>query len=223
MPRLIVAIDGPAGSGKSTVARMLAERLGCVFLPSGTFYRALGLRALEEATPLEDEGALAALADRIRVDLRCEGGETHTIVDGRDRTEALKAPRVSDAASRLAVFPEVRRRVVRMQRDAAAQQSVVAEGRDMASVVFPEAQCKVYLDATVEERARRRALELRGRGETVDEAELAEEIAVRDRRDSSRDAAPLQQVPGATRVDTTGLSIQEVVERLVETIDSSRP
>jgi len=222
MDRLIVAIDGPAGSGKSTAARILAERLGCVFLPSGAFYRALGLRALEESTPIEDGPALAELAGRMKIELRCDGGETRTVVDGRDLTEALKAPRVSDAASRLAVFPGVRQRIVPMQREAVAHQSVVAEGRDMASVVFPEAQYKVYLDATVAERARRRALELRGRGEAVDEAALARDMAARDERDTSRDADPLQQAAGAVRVDTTGLGVQEVVERLIEMIAQKR-
>jgi len=222
MSRLIVAIDGPAGSGKSTVARLLAERLGCVFLPSGAFYRALGLRALEESTPLDDGPALAALAGRMTVELRREAGGTRTFVDGADRTEALRTPAVSDAASRLAVFPEVRRRIVPMQRGAVGAQSVVAEGRDMASVVFPEAQHKVYLDASVEERARRRALELRERGEAVDEAALVRDIAARDERDSSREADPLQQVAGAWRLDTTGLGIEEVVERLFGTIARSR-
>ena len=220
MRRDVVAIDGPAGSGKSTVARRLARRLGYGFLPSGTFYRALAWLALEQAVPLDDEAALAALADAARIAFRDDGDAVRARVNDADVTEALLSPAVSDAASRLSVFPAVRRRVVVLQRRAAEGGPVVAEGRDMASRVFPSAAHKFYLDASVEERARRRAGDLRARGEAVDEAALAAEIAARDARDSSREADPLRQVPDAVRLDTTNLTLEEVVERLLREIEN---
>jgi cytidylate kinase len=218
MQQTVVAIDGPAGSGKSTVARRLADLLGFVFLPSGKLYRALAWQALRMGTPVGDGDALARLADRAKIDAREEGGTWRFLVDGRDVTEELDGSAVSDAASRISVFPEVRRRMVALQRAMAEEGPVVAEGRDMASVVFPDARHKFFLDASVAARAARRARDLRVRGEEADEAKLAAEIAARDLRDSSRQAAPLRQVEGAVYVDTTNLTVDQVIERLLREI-----
>lgn len=221
MRHCVVAIDGPAGSGKSTVARALARRLGYGVVPSGLFYRAMAWRALTLGTALDDGEELSRLAERTAIEVREEGGQCRARVDGRDVTAELSSPAVSDAASRASVFPGVRRCMVRLQRLMAERGPVVAEGRDMASAVFPEAEFKFYLDATVGERARRRVLELRSRGEDGDEAALACELAARDRRDATRAADPLCQAPGAVRVDTTDLTVEETVERLLRAMGRS--
>ena len=212
----VVAIDGPAGAGKSTVARRLAERLGWAYLPSGNFYRAVAWRALAAGTRQDDEAALARLCDATSIEVRRTEQGWRTLVDGRDVTGELAGSAVSDAASRISVFPSVRERMVALQRRMGAGGPVVAEGRDMASVVFPEAEHAFYLDASPQERGRRRAEELGARGEPADEAALVAEIARRDGRDSTREAAPLRQVAGAVRVDTTNLTIEEVVTRLLQ-------
>jgi cytidylate kinase len=217
-----VAIDGPAASGKTTVSRRLAERLGYAYLPSGMFYRALGWAALQAGVALDNEAALAALADATTIEVGGHKVLCRFLVNGRDVTDELESSAVSEAASKLAVFPDVRRRMVRLQRQMAERGPVVAEGRDMASAVFPNADHKFYLDASVGERARRRARDLRERGEPADEAALAERIAARDRRDSSREADPLRRVEGAVYVDTTALSVDEVVERLLREMGQCR-
>jgi CMP/dCMP kinase len=197
---MIVAIDGPAGSGKSTVARALARRLGFTYLDSGAMYRSVGLAVLERGGEAADVARAIELelGDRIRL-------------DGRDVTDAIRSPEVSEAASRVAADPEVREALVAKQRWLMSRGDWVAEGRDIGTVVAPDAEVKVFLTAGEEERARRRAGELGADVDTV----LAEQ-ALRDERDRSREHSPLGPAPGAVELDTTGLTVDEVVERVAE-------
>ena len=194
----VVAIDGPAGAGKSTVARAVAERLGFTYLDTGAMYRAVALAASQRGA---DPASIAS-------SLRIESGE-RTTVDGRDVTDEIRAPEVSEAASRGAADPEVRRAVVAQQRRLLASGDWVAEGRDIGSVVAPAAELKVFLTAEPAERARRRAAEL-----GLDEATVLSEQTIRDERDRTREHSPLQPAPGSVVIDTTNLTLPEVVDRI---------
>ena len=200
---MVIAIDGPAGAGKSSVARAVAEELSFGYLDSGAMYRAVALAALERSV---EPGAVAST-------LRIEPAGGKVLVDGRDVTDAIRTPAVSEAASRAAAEPAVRRAMVALQRRLLSRGDWVAEGRDIGTVVVPNADLKVFLDASPEERARRRAAELGVDPETV----LAEQ-AIRDERDRTREHSPLQPAPGATILDTTGLSLAEVVERVASLV-----
>ena len=203
---MVVAIDGPAGAGKSTVARALARELGFTYMDSGAMYRGVALLSLE--TP-EREPAELARAATIDLVASQSGGPPRVLLDGRDVTEEIRAPEVSEAASLLAADPGVREALVAKQRELIASGGWVAEGRDIGTVVAPEAALKVFLTADPRERARRRAAELGAEEDTV----LAEQ-ALRDERDSTRAHSPLRPASGAVTLDTTGLGVQEVVERI---------
>lgn len=200
---MLIAIDGPAGAGKSTIARKVAGVLGFTYLDTGAMYRCVGLLAL--ASPEQSPGQLARAA-------RIEPGE-RILLDGRDVTEAIRAPGVSEAASRVAADPQARRALVAKQRELVAHGDWVAEGRDVGTVVAPDAELKIFLTASAEERARRRAAEL-----GVAPAGVLAEQARRDARDSTREHSPLEPGSDAVTVDTTGLTVQEVVDRIVSRI-----
>ncbi|HEY3938074.1 MAG TPA: (d)CMP kinase [Bryobacteraceae bacterium] len=208
--RVIVAIDGPAGAGKSTLARRVAERLGFVYINSGAMYRAVALWALRLSVPTADMHRLEQLAREANIELTA--GEGRVLLNGEDVTDAIRDPQVAEAASQVSAVPGVRRALLSVQRSMAEKTSVVMEGRDIGSVVFPQAQVKVFLDADPRERARRRALELRQDGQHADVESVAGELKQRDRRDRTRKEAPLVQAPDAELVDTTGLSLEEVEE-----------
>jgi cytidylate kinase len=222
---MLVAIDGPAGAGKSTVARALARELGFAYLDSGAMYRCVALLAL--ASPHKRPAELARAA-RIELDGGERvlpgggvgvplGGGVRVLLDRRDVTDAIRAPEVSQAASRVAADPGVRAALVAVQRELIARGDWVAEGRDIGTVVAPEAELKVFLTASPEERAQRRAVELGVRLEDV-----AAEQARRDERDSRREHSPLRPAPGAVTLDTTGMSVGEVVERIVALAAAAR-
>jgi cytidylate kinase len=203
---MVVAIDGPAGAGKSTVARAAARALGFTYLDSGAMYRSVGLLTLRHG------GAASEQAEALRIEL----GD-RVIVNGTDVTDAIRAPEVTEAASKVATNPAVRKALARKQRELLADGDWVAEGRDIGTVVAPDAAVKVFLTAGADERARRRADELGTDFETV-----RRDQALRDAQDASREHSPLAMAPGAVELDTTGLSVDEVVARIVELVERAR-
>ena len=203
---MVVAIDGPAGAGKSSVARALADALGFTYLDSGAMYRAVGLMTLRHG------GAASEQARRLQLEL----GD-RVLANGEDVTEAIRAPEVSEAASRVATNPRVRAALVEKQRELLSRGDWVAEGRDIGTVVAPDAVVKVFLTASPEERARRRAEEL---GADVDM--VLRDQALRDAQDARREHSPLMRAPGAHEVDTTGLDVDGVVERIMELVERAR-
>ena len=206
--RVVIAIDSPAGAGKSTIAKRVAEKLGYLHVSTGAFYRAVALWALRLGTELTDMYRLTQLANEAKIELLPENGRV--LLNGEDVTEAIRAPHVSNAASQISAFPGVRRALLPIQRLIAQQSSVVMEGRDIGSVVFPEAQVKIFLDADPAERIQRRTLERRTDGEGAKPGVVAGELQARDRRDRTRAEAPLVQAPDAELIDTTGLSLEQV-------------
>jgi cytidylate kinase len=208
----VVAIDGPVGSGKSTVARHVAARLGFVYLDTGAMYRAVGLLATEGGVELDDEPAVLAVA--AAAPLRFDG-DGRLFAAGRDVSADIRSLEMAAAASRVSVLPGVRSMLVDEQRRLAADGDIVMEGRDIGTNVFPDAAVKVFLTARPEVRAARRAAELREAGDSVDDAQVLAALIERDRRDSTRAVAPLRKAADAVEVDTSGMNLDEVVEAVV--------
>jgi cytidylate kinase len=214
----VVTIDGPAGAGKSTTARAIASRLGFLYVDTGALYRALALKVEECGVSPDDPAGVEACIEGAKVDLSGSPEHVHVWLDGRDVSREIRTPAVSELSSRLAAMPEVRARLVETQRALAARGPLVAEGRDLGTVVFPEAEVKIYLDASVEERARRRARDLQERGIASTLEQVREEIERRDRRDRDRAQSPLKPSPDAKVIDTTGMDLEPQVEAVLSVV-----
>lgn len=214
---MIVAIDGPAASGKSTVSRAVAERLGFGYLDTGAMYRAVSVEALRLGVPLDDEAALTALARSVRIGFEHDGGSalpTRVLIDGRDVTREIRTPAADTAVSPVSACAGVRQAMVAEQRRIGAADDYVVEGRDIGTVVFPDAPVKVYLTASAGERARRRQIDMERLGVDSTADEVQTKLEARDLYDSSREASPLKPADDAVGLDTTGLTVEQVVDAI---------
>ncbi|WP_322807936.1 (d)CMP kinase [Thermanaerothrix sp.] len=222
-PPLTIAIDGPAASGKSTVGERLARALGYLFFDTGVMYRAVTWVALQRLGSVEDEAAVTRLAEVVQIDVqppsREDGRQADVWADGEDVTWAIRRPEVDQWVSRVAAYPGVRQAMTQQQRRIGLRGKVVMIGRDITTVVLPEAEAKIYLDASVEERARRRYLERKARGEDVSYEEILEGLRQRDHLDSTRAVAPLRVAPDAIVIHTDGLSVEDVVQKILAQIN----
>lgn len=212
---LIIAIDGPSGAGKSTLSRLLARSLKYVHLDTGAMYRAVALAARKRGTNPEDDEALGRLCEEIAIRFVRDGESEKVFLDDQDVSEAIRTPELSLLTSRISACPAVRQAMVRLQRDLGAGGGVVLEGRDIGTVVFPEAEVKFFLRATVQARGRRRFEELRAKGLEVDLEQTIAEVEARDRADSSRRHAPLEQAADAVPIDSTDLNIDQVLATML--------
>jgi cytidylate kinase len=212
----ILTIDGPGGAGKGTISSLIAERTGWHLLDSGALYRLTAHAALKHAIALDDEASLAQLAARLDVAFPVTDGQPQTLLEGEDVSRAIRTEQAGECASRVAALPSVRQALLQRQRDFCQAPGLVADGRDMGTVVFTEAPLKIFLTASADERARRRHLQLQEAGVDASLSSLLKEIQARDARDTQRSVAPLKPADDAIVLDTTRLSIPEVVDRLTE-------
>ena len=216
---MIVAIDGPAGAGKSTVAKLLAQKLGFVYVDTGAMYRALTLKALENNIALHDVSGLAAIARASSIDLiNTSSGSLKVLLDGREVTDLIREPRITRVVSDIAKIKEVREVLMELQRKLGANKDVVVDGRDIGTVVFPRAERKFFLDADFKERIKRRYKELKAAGSLVSAKDVEGDLANRDTIDSTRECAPLKKADDAIYIDTTALSIEQVVDTLFKKV-----
>jgi len=219
--RLIIAIDGPSGAGKSTLAKRLSRELGFIYLDTGAMYRALALKVLRLGVDLADDARLTRLVESTEIDLQEKNGTLEVLLDGINVADEIRTPEVSQLASKVSALKVVRARMLDLQRRMGQRGSVVAEGRDIGTVVFPNAELKIFLDASAEERARRRCAELRAAGRPADLSETLREMEERDKRDSERDLAPLRMADDALRIDSSNASADSVAAQVLAKISNS--
>lgn len=218
MPRLIIAIDGPSGAGKSTLSKALAAELGYTNIDTGAMYRAVALLATRRRIPLDDAPALRQLCRQMQLEFLRNGAEERVLVDGEDVSAAIRAPEVSLLTSKVSACAAVREELVRMQQQLGREGGVVLEGRDIGTVVFPQAEVKFFLSASAEERGRRRYDELQARGVNVDLQQTIAEVRARDAADSSREHAPLCRAEDAIDIDSTALNIDQVLSLMLDVV-----
>ncbi|MBR2869644.1 MAG: (d)CMP kinase [Clostridia bacterium] len=213
-----VAIDGPGGAGKSTSARAAAKELGFIYVDTGALYRAIGVNALRKNIDTKDVSAVAASLEGISVDLVFENGEQKVLLNGEDVSTEIRTPPASMAASDVSAVPEVRAFLFDLQRDIASRNSCIMDGRDIGTVVLPDAQVKIFLTASAEERAQRRFAELQAKGSSSTYQQVLDELIERDYNDSHREIAPLKPAEDSVLLDTTGVSLEEQVEKIINII-----
>jgi cytidylate kinase len=221
MKAKVIAIDGPAGSGKSTTARLVAKRLGFIFLDTGAMYRALTLKVLDEGIDPRSEDEVSKAAETSRIEIKQEDGTNRILLDGKDVTEQIRDSRIDEIVSFISTYRRVRETLVNLQRKIGENQNVVAEGRDTTTVVFPQAFVKIYLDCDLNERSKRKALEFQGKGTTTSINDQKEKLSLRDRIDSKRELSPLKKDKDALLIDTTHLTIEQQVDKVIQIYNES--
>ncbi|CUU09994.1 cytidylate kinase [Candidatus Kryptobacter tengchongensis] len=216
MKKIIIAIDGPAGSGKSTTARLVAQKLGYIYIDTGAMYRALTLKVIELGINPNDESLITKIAENTKIELLYENGNLKVILDGKDVSEKIRSPEVTSLVSIVSAHPKLRDIMVKKQRELGRNGGVVMDGRDIGTVVFPDADLKIFMTADVRERAKRRQKELKAQGFDVEIEKLIKEIEERDKFDSTREIGPLKKADDAIEIDTTNLTIDEQVELVLK-------
>ncbi|WP_069997622.1 (d)CMP kinase [Cellulosilyticum sp. I15G10I2] len=218
MKKISIAIDGPAGAGKSTIAKVLAKRIGCIYIDTGAMYRAVGLYCIQNNIDYYDEKAVNSVISELQIDIYAQDNQQAIYLNGRDISREIRTDEVAAAASKVATYKEVRTALVRQQRQMQSEKSVVMDGRDIGTVVMPDATLKVFLTASVVERAKRRFEEYHNKGVNVTLEELTQEIIERDYQDSNREISPLKKADDAVEIDTTLLGIDEIVDKIMSFI-----